>query len=100
LYPHFFNGVHDSFQFLSGIDGIIHVEVLKLYPDAQLPKFDIELHDDKKLVLLYQSGRHFEDLAEGLMKGCFKHFKQNIYIHRQTIGINGVQRERFELTRF
>lgn len=99
LYPHFFDGMNDSFQFLAAIDSIIHVEVLKLYPDAQLPKFDVEFHNDQKLIMLYQSGRHFEDLAEGLMKGCFKHFKQDIKLQRQSINVNSIQNERFELTR-
>jgi Haem-NO-binding len=100
LYPHFFVNMNDSFQFLIGIDSIIHTEVLKLYPDAQLPKFAIEFSSDTKLVMLYRSGRHFEDLAEGLMKGCFKHFNQNITIQRKNMLVNGIENERFELDRY
>lgn len=99
LYPHFFINMNDSFQFLAGIDSIIHTEVLKLYPDAQLPKFNIEFRSNEKLIMLYRSGRHFEDLAEGLMKGCFKHFNQNVTIQRRNLLIDGIENERFELTR-
>src|SRR5438874_237356 len=39
-YPQFFEGNQDAFSFLEKIDSYVHVEVKKLYPDAQLPKFD------------------------------------------------------------
>ena len=37
-YPQFLKK-HNLFTFLESIDGYIHPEVLKLYPDAELPKF-------------------------------------------------------------
>ena len=98
-YPSFFDGATDAFTFLSGIENIIHVEVLKLYPDAQLPRFDVEHHDSKRLVLLYDSRRHFEDLADGLMRGCIAHFGGGIAIVRETVGDGAARRERFILTR-
>jgi hypothetical protein len=82
-YPAFFDGVHDTFQFLSGIEDIIHAEVLKLYPDAELPRFEVEHHDTGRLTLLYHSPRHFEDLAEGLMLGCINHFGEPIRLKRE-----------------
>lgn len=82
-YPSFFQGVNDAFGFLSGIEDIIHPEVLKLYPEAELPRFDVEHLDARELVLLYRSPRHFEDLAEGLMRGCVAHFGEPIHITRE-----------------
>lgn len=96
-YPSFFRGIDNAFKFLSGIEDIIHVEVLKLYPDAELPRFDVEHMDDRKLVLLYQSPRHFEDLAEGLMRGCVAHFGEPIHITREAADSGASQR--FHLTR-
>lgn len=84
-YPRFFDGVNDAFEFLAGIEDIIHAEVLKLYPDAQLPRFEVEHRDTQRLVLLYDSPRHFEDLAEGLMHGCVNHFGQPIRIDRDPL---------------
>ena len=98
-YPTFFVGVTDAFTFLAGIEDIIHREVRKLYPDAELPRFDIERHTDRELVLLYQSGRHFEDLAEGLMRGCIVHFGGGITIVRTVVGEGDARSERFVLTR-
>lgn len=74
-YPQFFADARDAFDFLSNIDGYIHVEVLKLYPDAELPKFFHEQLSDTHLRMYYQSSRHFEDLAVGLIKGTLAHFQ-------------------------
>lgn len=98
-YPSFFTGVEDPFEFLAGIEDIIHAEVRKLYPDAELPRFDIEHRSERKLVLNYDSRRHFEDLAEGLMRGCFAHFGQAVHLARETVGTGEGRRERFILTR-
>lgn len=73
--PQFFDEAKDAFDFLSNIDGYIHVEVLKLYPDAQLPKFYHQQHSDKHLSTYYLSSRHFEDLAIGLIKGTLAHYE-------------------------
>lgn len=99
LYPDFFHENHDAFSFLAGIEDVIHTEVRKLYVDAELPTFTIESQSDRELVLLYGSPRHFEDLAEGLMRGCIAHFGGNISIHRTVVGSGDSRQERFILTR-
>ena len=52
LFPVFFNH-ESSFAFLDTIHDVVHVEVLKLYPDATLPDFTSESRDDGKTL-------HFE----------------------------------------
>lgn len=99
LYPQFFQDVSDSFAFLSGIEGIIHAQVLKLYPDAELPRFHIERHDARNLIIRYESVRHFEDLAEGLINACAEHFGESITLARETVGEGESRQERFTLTR-
>lgn len=98
-YPSFFVNVHDALTFLAGIEDIIHAEVLKLYPDAELPRFDVEHQDEHRLVLLYDSRRHFEDLAEGLIHGCIAHFGKPIHLQREVSGDGLMRKERFTLTR-
>jgi hypothetical protein len=99
-YPNFFTNVTDAFDFLAGIEDIIHAEVRKLYPDAELPRFDVEHRQDgRELVLIYDSRRHFEDLAEGLMRGCVSHFGGGISIKREILGDGDNRKERFILTR-
>jgi hypothetical protein len=98
-YPAFFDGINDAFVLLSGIEDIIHAEVLKLYPDAELPRFDIEQYDEHRLTMIYRSGRHFEDLAHGLIEGCINHFGTPTQLTRETLDSDNERYERFILTR-
>ena len=82
LYPGFFDGVDGVFDFLGSIEEHVHVEVRKLYPDAELPTFRTERADDEHMKMIYRSGRPFADLAEGLIGGCADHFGEHIEISR------------------
>ena len=97
-YPVFFEGITHAFEFLKNLDSYIHVEVRKLYPDAELPKFDYETPSDDTLVMIYSSSRPFADLAEGLLSGCIKHFKMPIEIKRENLKSNEKTKVRFILT--
>ena len=85
LYPHFFEGVNRSLDFLGRIEDVIHVEVKKLYPDAQLPRFDIVRLDEQSLIMTYHSDRHLGDLAEGLIQSCIAHFGETIDVQRDDL---------------
>jgi hypothetical protein len=80
-YPSFFKGMTSSSQFLAGIEDIVHVEVRKLYPTAQLPSFDIRQEGDI-LTMHYRSARPFADLAHGLIEGCIEHFADHATLTR------------------
>jgi len=99
-YANFFKGVPDTFQFLKNIESYIHVEVKKLYTDAELPRFEFRQLDADRLELTYRSTRPLADLAEGLVLGCIAHFKEKIDLQRENI--SGPPAEtcvRFTLTR-
>ena len=81
---------------MSSIEDVIHAEVRKLYPDAQLPRFHVERHDEEYLILRYESVRHLEDLASGLIAGTVDHYKQRIEVKRESAGDGS---ERFVLRR-
>lgn len=98
-YSAFFKGQSDAFTFIAGIEDVIHAEVRKLYPDAELPRFKVEYRDDRRLVIIYSSERHFEDLAEGLIAGCIAHFGRPVTLRRETVGEGPQRRERFLLER-
>ncbi len=83
LYPDFFSSSTDTFSFLSTIENHVHVEVKKLYPDAELPTFTTEETGDGQMNMVYSSFRPFADLAEGLIKGSIKHFGENIDLQRK-----------------
>ncbi len=98
LYPRFFDGISDSFQFLGGIEDIIHAEVRKLYPEADLPTFIVETAPGR-LTLTYFSEHPFADLAHGLIEGCLAHFDDNADLQREPAPrVPGAQ-ARFVLTR-
>lgn len=83
LYPEFFGATDSAIDFLAGIEDVIHAEVRKLYPDAELPRFDIEQHAPDDLTMIYHSNRHFGDLAEGLIRGCIDHFGAQLDVARE-----------------
>jgi uncharacterized protein with GYD domain len=84
-YPQFVNTSSNVFELLQKVDGYIHVEVRKLYPDAELPVFEFDASVPGTLQLIYKSARPFADLAEGLINGCIKHFGESITISREDL---------------
>ncbi len=74
LYPDFMKSDPGVFEFLESVETYIHIEVKKLYPDAQLPTFDTERKNDDTLIMYYNSPHPFATLADGLLKGCMSHF--------------------------
>lgn len=73
-YPAFFARSGNFFDFLESIEAHIHVEVRKLYPDAELPTFSVEQRTPTRLVLQYRSPRRMGHLAEGLILGSARQF--------------------------
>ncbi|MBT8190628.1 MAG: heme NO-binding domain-containing protein [Bacteroidia bacterium] len=88
-YTHFFEAEKTLFDFLESIDEHIHVEVLKLYPDAQLPKFETRRISDNELEMIYTSERKLSDFAEGLIEKSMEHYKQKGSIKRSFINEDG-----------
>jgi len=89
VYGHFFSDAADSFQFLESIENYIHVEVRKLYPDAELPTFETKRVGDRTLEMVYHSDRRMADLAEGLIASSLKHFEDNASIKREMLDESG-----------
>ncbi len=73
-YPAFFERSANFFDFLESIEAHIHVEVRKLYPDAELPTFKVEERSATRLVMEYRSPRRMGQLAEGLILGTARKF--------------------------
>ncbi len=84
-YPAFFDAADNAFDFLESIQQYIHVEVLKLYPDAQLPKFSTEVVDPNTLEMIYESDRKMADFAEGLMEKSLLHYNENADIIKKPL---------------
>lgn len=74
---HSFN---DVFEFLYGVQNLIHVEVKKLNPDAILPEFDFLEETANRLVFEYRSPRLLCRFCEGLIVGLAEHTQQQVNI--------------------
>ena len=98
-HPAFFEGMHCTFDFLSQIEGHVHQEVRKLYPDAELPTFETNRPDADTLEMTYRSRRPFADLALGLIRGCAGHYDENLAIEQVDLSKDGRTHVRFTLRR-
>lgn len=98
-YPQFLEGADSPFQFLQSIEDHIHVEVRKLYPDAELPRFECEFPKPEQMAMTYHSTRPFADLAQGLIEGCFAYFGEEIALEREELSPESGYATRFLLTR-
>jgi hypothetical protein len=76
-YSKFVNSYTNSFELLSHVEDTIHEEVLKLYPEAQLPSIVTEVRTDNEMSLIYKSSRAMSDLAKGLIYGFLNHFNED-----------------------
>jgi hypothetical protein len=95
----YFEDVSSSFDFLQRIDHYIHVEVGKLYPDAELPSFDCDASQPGCLHLTYRSSRPFAALAEGLIRGCVAHYGEAVDIAVEDLSDGTGTAARFLLTK-
>ena len=99
LYPSFLADYKSALDFIPDVENQIHVEVRKLYPDAELPSFEHRWLEDGRLEVTYQSCRPFADFCAGLLQGCIRHFGDMVSVKREALPSNGQYRERFLLTK-
>lgn len=96
-YPSFFDEAENAFDFLMTIDDKIHPQVLKLYPDAELPKFDAEVSGNT-MIMVYNSSRSMGDFALGLIEGCLEHFGEVASVKKEKLDEAG-SKVRFTITK-
>jgi hypothetical protein len=90
--------INSAFELLSAIESYIHVEVRKLYPDAELPYFETKMLSPNQLRMVYSSERKMWAFGLGLMEGCFKHFNETAQITHTLLTEDGSSVE-FIITR-
>ncbi len=73
-YPVFFEGKADGFDMLESIENEVHVEVRKLYPEVELPRFATERVDPQSFRMIYSSERPLHHFCHGLIEACLAHF--------------------------
>lgn len=75
-YPEFFEDKASALEMLDAIETEVHVEVRKLYPDAELPEFRTCRHGADHLQMTYRSERPLVAFCHGLVEACIGHFGQ------------------------
>ncbi|MFY8132172.1 MAG: heme NO-binding domain-containing protein [Bacteroidia bacterium] len=80
LYLPFFQRVNSVFELLNEVDSYIHIEVKKLYPDAELPQFDTIKMDSAHIEMIYRSQRKMFPFAEGLIDASATYYQQKVKI--------------------
>lgn len=83
-YPHFFTGHQTARTFILSLNDIIHPEVRKLYPGADVPVFDFETREDGDLIMGYKSARKLCFFAHGLMEGAAAFYNERLVVEEPT----------------
>ena len=65
----------NAIDLIAGIENHIHIEVKKLYEDAELPTFNVVDKKEDSLTIIYTSTRGLTYFAIGLMKETLQFFK-------------------------
>src|SRR5690606_27411138 len=73
----------DTRAFVLALNDIIHPEVRKLYPGADVPDFGFDTRDPDVLRMTYRSARRLCAFAEGLIEGAARHYGEDVAV-RQT----------------
>tara|TARA_R110002020_G_scaffold113688_2_gene261628 strand:- start:3750 stop:4295 length:546 start_codon:yes stop_codon:yes gene_type:complete len=76
---------------LYSIEDHIHVQVKKLYPEAELPTFKILEKTDTSISMIYCSSRGLYRLAHGLIEKTFQHFHKNAHIYYELLKEDGTE---------
>lgn len=79
-FTHFFAPHDTARSFVLTLNDIIHPEVRKLYPGADVPEFDFDVSDETTLGIVYRSPRRLCALAEGFVRGAATHFGETVVI--------------------
>ncbi|MAD97247.1 MAG: hypothetical protein CMB99_07980 [Flavobacteriaceae bacterium] len=99
---HFFQAIENNYMglletfnnpidMLASIENHIHVEVRKIYPDAELPTFIVEEKSDDHLIMIYKSSRAMHHFGLGLMNKTFEHFGSKGEIVLEKINDEGTE---------
>ena len=97
-YPGLLATYKDPIEMLSSIENHIHVEVRKIYPDAELPVFIVEEKTENLLIMIYKSSRAMHHFGLGLMNKTFEHFNASATITLEKIKEDGTE-VRFVITK-
>lgn len=77
-YPVFFDGHRSTHTFILTLNNIIHPEVRKVYPGADVPEFGFAVLDKNEILMTYASKRKLCSFAKGLIEGSADFFGEAV----------------------
>jgi hypothetical protein len=90
-YPGLLATYNDPIEMISSIENHIHIEVRKIYPDAELPVFEVIEKTEDFLILIYKSSRAMHHFGLGLMNKTFEYFNSTASIALEKIKEDGTE---------
>jgi hypothetical protein len=90
-YPDLLATYKDPIEMLASIENHIHIEVKKIYPDAELPTFEVLEKTKTSLIMIYRSSRAMHHFGLGLMNKTFEHFNATANIELEKIREDGTE---------
>ncbi len=90
-YPKLIESYKDPIELLSSVEDHIHIEVRKIYPDAELPTFETLERTQNHLVMIYRSSRAMYSFGLGLMHKTCEHFNTKTEILMEKIKPDGTE---------
>ncbi|WP_430411087.1 heme NO-binding domain-containing protein [Kordia sp.] len=90
-YPGLLATYKDPIEMIASIENHIHVEVRKIYPDAELPTFVVVEKTANSLTMIYKSSRAMHHFGLGLMNKTFEHFNSSAEIVLKKIKEDGTE---------
>ncbi len=97
-FPDFMTPYDHPKPFLKAVHSIIHVEVQKLYPDAETPSFVYDEQAPEHLIIRYSSRRRMCQFMEGLIDGVAAYYSSPILHKQKHCMLAGGEICEFELT--
>lgn len=80
-FPQLVSGYEDAFSLLERLDATIHRNVIKMYPEAEVPQMSSQIGEDgRSMRLEYTSSRPFMHVAHGLLRGCCDYYGEQVQI--------------------
>ena len=90
-YPGLIESYKEPIEMLASIENHIHVEVRKIYPDAELPSFEVLERTQNSIIMIYKSSRAMHHFGLGLMNKTFEHFNSSATIVLEKIKEDGTE---------
>jgi hypothetical protein len=96
-YPQLFEPHESTRAFLLTLNDIIHPEVRKIYPGADVPIFDYDTSSADLPVMGYRSARKLCAFGEGLIEGAAKHYEEKATVTQTSCMNRGDEKCVFEI---